>query len=102
MDNMESVPQSPSELHQLRTEVAEVKKLAVEIRRAQKRSTWLGVAKIVVYFFLLGGAALLLKNILPSGLKALTGSYDINNLPTTTTPNIDDIFSNLKALQQAR
>ncbi len=94
-------PLSP-ELQELRAAVTELKGLVLEIRKHQKRSTWVGVAKIVVYFFLLGGAALLLKNILPTGLQALTGSYDVSDLPTTTTPNINDIFSNLKALQQGQ
>jgi hypothetical protein len=93
------IQQQPSELQQLRAEVAEVKELMLKIRRSQKLAVWMGVVKVLVYLGLVGAAAVALQGIMANGLGALTGVSLYGSLPSSTSPTGLDFSALIKNVQ---
>jgi hypothetical protein len=93
-------------MQQLRAEMAELKALLLEVRKHQKRSTLIGVLKVVVYLVLIGGSAFALKSILPRGLQGLTATYNLDDQASSTgsiaPPNLQDIFKSLREIQSGQ
>ncbi len=93
------IQQQPSELQQLRAEVAEVKQILLKVRRAQHMATWMGVLKVLVYLGLVGAAAVALRGILGNGLGALTGLSMYGDMPSSTSPTGLDFSALIKNVQ---
>lgn len=97
---------TPANLSQLYQEVQEIKQIVKKIRRAQLRSAWFGVLKIVIYLAIIGVSILAIKNYLPIGIQAITGSSQLNMQDLLATSSLQNLSPNtslgevLKNLQQ--
>ncbi len=94
-----AAPEHPTEIHQLRVEVAELKQLILKVRRGQRMATWMGVVKVLVYVGLVGAAAVALRGVLGSGLGAITG-IGMYGAPSSTSPTGLDFSALIKNVQE--